>query len=77
MKLNPKDLESLAEDLIEVQRIHSNVLAAEPRIARPLKDAVEAAKMRVEQVSEKASSLFASSLFGNNIGLTNAGNHAS
>jgi hypothetical protein len=72
MKLNPKDLESLAEDLIEVQRIHSNVLAAEPRIARPLKDAVEAAKMRVEQVSEKASSLF-----GNNIGLTNAGNHAS
>jgi hypothetical protein len=53
MKLNPEDLEALAVDLAEIQRIHSQVLAVEPRIARPLKDAVEAAKMRVETVSEK------------------------
>jgi hypothetical protein len=72
MKLNPEDLKALSDDLAQVEKTHAPVLAAEPRIARPLKDAVEAAKMRVETVSEKTSSFG-----GNSSGLTNAGSRAS
>lgn len=52
MKLTPDDLRDLAEELAQLVHLHHDVLDTEPRIARPLKEALNAAKIRYEAVTE-------------------------
>lgn len=49
-KLDASDLRALRDDLSQLERVHRDVLAVEPRIARPLRDAVEAAKTKYADV---------------------------
>ena len=52
-KLTPEDLDSLVDDLEGVAQANRDVLATEPRIEKPLAEALHAAKMRQTQLSEK------------------------
>jgi hypothetical protein len=54
IKLNPTELEQIAEEIEGIFKSHRAVLDANPLVSRPLAEARDAAQVKYDRISERA-----------------------